>query len=372
MEFKARPQRMIDSAKMWLLTTSLYPNQSHELRKNSRAGPFATSLAFLSVALLVAMSDDARCVRAQDQKPVISQTQDIDVIRTSTALVTVPVSVFDRGGKFVPELKREQFRLFENGIEQQIAYFEDAEQPFTVVLMLDVSDSTKFRLKDIQNAAAAFVDKLHPADRVILVTFNRHVTIPAENVQSHNEVKAAIYQTRSGGGTGLYNAIDMVINQRLNQISGRKAIVVFTDGVDTSSLKATFESTLHDVADLDALIYAIQYSPYGNSSGTGTTSPLLNVVTARGEPLSVAYARGTRYMRLLADESGGEFFYADTTARLQNTFVRVAAQLRQQYSLGFYPKQNAGVSEKRELKVRVNIPHVSVRARKQYTLGRHE
>ena len=105
----------------------------------------------LSIAVLLAISS-----YAQKQKPPTTDDQGVsedDIVRVSTTLVTVPVGVMDRQGRFVPDLREEQFHLYEDGVEQKIAYFESAEKPFTVALMLDTSDSTRFKLKDIQDAA---------------------------------------------------------------------------------------------------------------------------------------------------------------------------------------------------------------------------
>src|SRR6266850_3975359 len=103
-----------------------------------------------------------------------------DVVRVDTTLVTVPVSVLDRQGRFVPNLRREDFSVFENGIEQPIAYFEPAEKPFTVALILDTSASTHFHLWEIKEAAIAFAKQLRPQDRVLVVSFNDQVLLLTE------------------------------------------------------------------------------------------------------------------------------------------------------------------------------------------------
>src|SRR5262245_28593289 len=155
-----------------------------------------------------------------------------DVVRIDTILVTVPVSVLDRQGRFVPDLRREDFRVFENGIEQRIAYFEPTEKPFTVALLLDTSGSTRFQLWQIKEAAIAFAKQLRPQDRVLVVTFNEQVLLLTEATNDLNVVSAVIEQNaNSGDSTRLYDAVSLVINERLNKIRGRKAIVLFTDGV---------------------------------------------------------------------------------------------------------------------------------------------
>nr|MDQ3746856.1 hypothetical protein [Acidobacteriota bacterium] len=141
--------------------------------RKSAVSVFHLSLTF---ALFVAVSSSS--ARAQSRPSDAGQraTED-EVVRVSTSLVTVPVGVLDRQGRFVPGLSQGQFRLFENGVEQEIAYFEGAEKPFTVALLLDMSDSARLKQKDIQDAAIAFVEQLRPDDRVIVAVFDKRFTI---------------------------------------------------------------------------------------------------------------------------------------------------------------------------------------------------
>jgi hypothetical protein len=117
-----------------------------------------------------------------------------DVVRIDTTLVTVPVSVLDRQGRFIPNLRREDFSVLENGVEQSIAYFEPAEKPFTVALLLDTSASTHFHLWEIKEAAIAFAKQLRPQDRVLVVTFNDEVLLLTEVTNDLNIVDAVIEQ----------------------------------------------------------------------------------------------------------------------------------------------------------------------------------
>ena len=182
------------------------------------------------------------------------------MVRVDTSLVTVPVSVLDRQGRFVPNLKREDFSVFENGLEQSIAYFEPAEKPFTVALLLDTSASTHFHLSEIKEAAIEFTKQLRPQDRVLVISFNDEVLLLTEATNNLDTIETVIDENANpGNSTRLYDAVDLTIKERLNQIKGRKAIVLFTDGVDTSSQQATYRTTLREVEELDALIYPIQY-----------------------------------------------------------------------------------------------------------------
>jgi len=317
-----------------------------------------------------------------------------DVVRIDTALVTVPVSVMDRQGHFVPNLQREDFSVFENGVEQSIVYFEPTEKPFTVALVLDTSASTHFHLWQIKEAAIAFATQLRPQDRVLVVSFNDQVLLLTEATNDLNVVSTVIQQNaNTGTSTRLYDAVDLVIKERLNKIKGRKAIVLFTDGVDTSSYLATYQSTLREVEELDALIYPIQYDtsdylramqsagsitivtsssnwpfPGRSSSQVIYTGPS---TSTGGIPLPgttrADYERADKYLHELAEKTGARLYQANDTAQLTQAFSGIAEELRRQYSLGYYPQTSAVQSgERRQIKVRVHQPNLAVRARASY------
>lgn len=315
-----------------------------------------------------------------------------DVVRVNTSLVTVPVSVLDRQGRFIPNLQREDFRVFENGVEQSIAYFEPAEKPFTVALLLDTSASTHFHLNEIREAAIAFAKQLRTQDRVLIVSFNDEVLLLTEVTNDLNLIETVIEEgVNTGSSTRLYDAVDLTIKERLNKIKGRKAIVLFTDGVDTSSQQATYQTTLREVEELDALIYPIQYdtSDYRRAMqgvgagsvtvtttrrgifGTTTSQQTYTVPGSGGAPLpgtsKADYDRADQYLHALADKTGGRLYQANDTAQLAQAFSRISEELRRQYSLGYYPKTEGAESDaRREIKVRVRQPNLAVKARDSY------
>ena len=233
----------------------------------------------------ISSSDAAAPTGPEEVSAGPEEVSEGDVIRVNTTLVSVPVSVLDRQGRFVPNLKREDFTVFENEVEQSIAYFEPAEMPFTVALLLDTSASTHFHLFEIKEAAIEFAKRLRPQDRVLIVSFNDEVLLLTEVTNDLNIIEGVIQEYAStGNSTRLYDAMDLTIKERLNKIKGRKAIVLFTDGVDTSSQQATYNSTLSAVEELDALIYPIQYDTTDylqamQNSGSGTVTV---VTTSRG------------------------------------------------------------------------------------------
>jgi VWFA-related protein len=288
-----------------------------------------------------------------------AQTPHDEPIRVDTSLVLVPVSVTDEKGRFIPNLKKEDFKLFDDGKLQEIAHFDTVDAPFTVVIMLDMSDSTRFKLSEIQAAAQAFVDQLRPADKIALFTFDEYVFKALEVTADRKAIREAIRLAHSGGGTSLYSAVAEVTGKYLKNIKGRKAIVLFTDGIDTTSPDdENYAGTLKMAQETDAIVFPIQYDtteiaaankPDPNAKKLGMAQK--TIVTARGEPVITAYKRGTQYMRQLASQSGGKFQFADSLDDLTESFARIARELKEQYSLGFYPAIQTADGKQRDLKV---------------------
>ena len=304
-----------------------------------------------------------------------------DIIRVNTTLITIPVSAMDRDGRYVPNLQKEDFRVWEDGVEQDVAFFQSVDKPFSVVLMLDTSPSTQFRLQDIQDAAISFVDQLRSDDRVMVVSFNDDIRMLSDFTTDRRRLHRAIQHAETDDGTRLYDAVDLVINQQLNRVQGRKAIVLFTDGVDTTSRRADFNTNVTDAQELDALIYTVQYNtrqdmnvgnfPSGRIDIWGT---ILGGVfggggggrrggrgTARND-----YEIADRYLLELANSTGGREYKADTLENMAQAFGNVAEELRRQYSIGYYPKRALQAGQRRFIRVRARQPNLAVRTRDSY------
>jgi VWFA-related protein len=352
-----------------------------------------------------------------EQKPESTKSKDAgpeevsagDIVRVDTTLVSLPVSVMDRDGKYIPNLGKEDFRIWEDGVEQRVAYFASTEKPFTVALVIDTSASTRYKLEEIQDAAIAFVNQLRPDDRVLVVSFDDRIRgVQEQPTSDRAALRSAILQTKIGSGTKLYEAVDQVIN-RLNHIEGRKAIVLFTDGVDTTSKHATYEGTVSEAEELDALIYPVEYDTYSDmggggwpggggsrrgggggypgGNGGGSVIDILGAIlgggsnnggggsyprggggrrggggsgNSRGE-----YERADQYLHDLARVTGARLYNAEQQD-LDSAFRSVAEELRRQYSLGYYPKNTPRPGERRNIKVRVNRPELVVRTRDSY------
>ncbi len=325
-----------------------------------------------------------------------------DILRVSTTLVTVPVSVLDRDGKYVPNLRKEDFRIYEEGAEQDVAYFASVEKPFTVALVLDTSGSTQTKLAEIHDAAVNFIRQLRPEDSVMVVSFDDRVRLLCEATTDRYTIQNAILRAEPGDGTKLYDAVDFVINQRFNQIKGRKAIVLFTDGVDTTSRRATYESTMRDAEELDALIYPIQFDTFddtvgrlGGGGSTGrrrggggmTVGDILGAILNGGNInmgggggggsncrgcTREEYELGEMYLRDLAQKTGTRVEQAGDGRNLSRAFSIIAEELRRQYSLGYYPKNQVQAGERRRISVRVNKPNMAVRARDSYIMSNQQ
>jgi hypothetical protein len=196
-------------------------------------------------------------VPAEDeQKP--NEPKDVDVLKTETDLVTVPVIATDRGGLYIPDLVKEELAIAEDGVPQEIAFFAQTSAPFHVILMLDTSASTKEQLPLIQKAAYAFVQQLQSGDRVKIISFDDKVRDLGDFTNDRNLLKAAINRTVSGQGTKVYDAMAMALAS-FGKIQGRKAIVIFTDGVDWFSDDATFKSTVRWLDEEGVIVYPIRY-----------------------------------------------------------------------------------------------------------------
>lgn len=306
------------------------------------------------------------------------ETIEGDVLRVDTSLVTVPVSVMDRYGKYIPNLRRQDFHIFDEGVEQKIAYFATVDKPFTVALVIDTSGSTHFKLEEIQDAAISFVNQLQPEDRVLVISFDDSIKVLAEATNDRGVLTHAIRRTRTGGGTRLYDAVDMVIRKKLGSISGRKAVVLFTDGVDTTSRSASYSSTLREAQESDGAFYTVNYDTshdLGNMGQGGIPSPGSHGIGIwiHGLPGGVGngpatgdYRRATEYLHELAETSGGRYYRGDTLQGIASAFAEVADELRRQYSLGYYPRKDGQAGQLRKIKVRVNNPDLVVKSRDSY------
>lgn len=293
-----------------------------------------------------------------------------EVLTVDTSLVTIPVSVFDRNGLYIPNLLQSDFKIFEDDAEQEIAYFGTADKPFTVILLIDTSPSTAYKIDEIRTAAVAFVNQLKAEDRIMVIEFDENIHVLTEATGDRKKIYKAIGRADFGYGTSLYDAVDFSLRKRLSKIDGRRAVVLFTDGVDTTSDDAGYDTTLAFAEEANALFFPIYYNTFSdNSFGNGPPLPGGRIGSQIGTRTQ-DYDLGKKYLTELADYTGGRVFRPEATpGGLTAAFEGIAEELRRQYNIGYIPKEAGAAGQRKRIKVRVSRPNLVLRSRDSYIVG---
>ncbi|MEO6726317.1 MAG: VWA domain-containing protein [Blastocatellia bacterium] len=252
-------------------------------------------LAFVTISLLNLLSG-VIAQKQNDKKslpsPQQADAQQGDTIKIDTDLVTVPVIVSDRHDLYIPDMRKEEFTVYEDGVKQEIAFFGTVKQPFHVVLMLDTSLSTGLqKLKQIQSAAHEFIEQLQGGDRVKIMSFDDTVNELCDFTGDRSALRQAINSVRAGKGTKLYDAMKLAMNSLKRVKSNRKAVVILTDGVDWHSDATTYDDNIDVLEEAGVIVYPIRYNTrpeveamlrgqnqsldviFGGRSGTSGTTP---------------------------------------------------------------------------------------------------
>jgi Ca-activated chloride channel family protein len=265
--------------------------------------------------------------------------------KTGTQVVSLFVTVADIQKRLVPDLKQEDFDVFDNDKPQAITYFDNSIRPITVVVMLDTSGSMTLSIELLKKAAEQFILRLLPDDRAKVGAFNDKLQVSAEFTNNRDQLISAAKDLDFGNGTRLWDAVDLSLDE-LKGVEGRRVILVFTDGDDTDSKKANLGSVIERARAEEVMIYAIGLeSMYFNGQRMTRTKP-------------------DRGLRKISDETGGGYFELEKSADLEPTFTRVAQELHSQYVIGFAPTQLDGRVHK--LAVKMKQPGLTARARKSY------
>ena len=262
----------------------------------------------------------------------------------SGAIVPIFATVLDGQQRLVPNLVREDFEILDNDKPQPIVIFADEIQPITVVVMLDTSGSMTASIALLKNAAEQFLLRLLPADQGRVGAFNDKIDLNSRFTNNRDELISAAKDLDYGNGTRLWDAVALALDE-LQDKEGRRVILVFTDGDDTSS-KVRMGTVMDRARAEEVMVYAIGLeSTYG---------PRQQVVRTRPDG----------GLKKIADETGGGYFELKKTADLAPTFTRVAQELHSQYVLGIEAKQLDGKVHK--LTVRMKQPGMTARARRSY------
>jgi len=343
---------------------------------------------------LMLTATPAAVVRPQD---AAKSSQD-EPLKLNATLVQVPATVTDRGGKFVTDLSREDFALFEDGKRRDISLFSILKQSFTAVLVLDTSNSAEDRLKAIQRTAAEFTAELRPGDRMMAISFDNEVRELTEFTGDRAELTKAIAGTESGFGKLLYEAVARAL-ELLRNVEGRRAVVLFSDGLDMRSIEATAQGTARLAEEVGAVIYVVRFDTrwwiesaarkqeaehpkrktpfdidgriplppdFGGPDPTPTGIPKPNTPRieigerprppvvydpgregSRTQPspessdpitstLDKLYGEADAYLKMITTQTGGRLYLADTFQDTRAAFAAIADELRNQYLIGFY------------------------------------
>jgi Ca-activated chloride channel homolog len=321
--------------------------------------------------------------KKKDSKETKTETTNTDesgeeVIKVDTTLISIPVTVSGKDGLFTPSLSKQHFQIFEDGKEQEIAYFNSTDKPFTAVLLMDVSRSTALKIEQIQNGALAFVNQLMPEDKVMVIAFDGGVDTLLEFSSDKVAIEKAIRRIRFGDGTSLYSAVAMSLGKKLQKIEGKKAIILFTDGVDTTSFGANYQSTLADAVESEAVIFPIYLNTFLDligigGGGNGPMSAPSGIPGGLGGGqmgrIKEAYAVGRRYLQDLATATGGKVFKPENSeTSLVTAFAGVAEELRSQYEVGYYSNNESVSGDVKNIKIRVSRPNLVIRNRDSYVV----
>ena len=265
--------------------------------------------------------------------------------KAGTSIVPVLTTVTDAQGRLVPNLEQEDFTILDNGKPQSITLFQNETQPFTVVVMLDFSFSMTTHLDLLKAATEQFILRMLPADKGQVGAFSDKIQFSGEFTNDRDDLVAALRDLQFGNPTRLYDAIDASIDM-LDEVEGRKIVLVFTDGDDTASKKG-MGAVLDKAKNTETMIYAI---------GLESEFPIA--------PGRMQRTRPDRGLRRLADETGGGYFELKKTTELAPTFTRVAAELHSLYTIGFAPTLLDNKEHRLEVKMK-QAGHTG-RARKSY------
>jgi Ca-activated chloride channel family protein len=289
-------------------------------------------------------------IGAQNQ----SHNQSQDTLKVSVDLVSVPFTVTDRHGRYVSGLTARDFTVEEDGRRQQISNFaHENELPLTVALLIDTSPSVRPVFEEEKATAKTFLETImRSKDLALVIGFDRSVTLVQDYTENVRLLKRAIDELEIGGGTSVFDAVYLACKEKLSTEAGRKAIIMLSDGDDTTS-KLKFNDALIAAHQSDTVIYGIYYSlrsafPYGRRGRGGFGG---------GDP-------GT--LRKFSAETGGTTFVVNNQNTFGKIFEQITQELRSQYSLGYYSTNTSRDGKFRQIKIVPRDSSYSVKARRGY------
>lgn len=292
------------------------------VRRNRRAALYAITMLSLTLA------------------PVWAQKNAAQTFHVDVNTIQVPLTVLDGSGHVITDVRREDFRLLENGLPQDIRSLTLDTQDIRVVLLLDLSRSLKSQLRNIKHAAIGFVEALGPRDKVAVISFAHDVELAQGWTSDKRKLRRAIERLQAGTTTELYDAVYLAVEDYLSDISEKKAIVLITDGVDAVS-DTGFEQLQRSILKRQAAIYIINLlkSVKGDMARYRRVAFVARALDRLGEPdaLEKFFQSKEEEMNVLAQCTGGRAIYPQGIESLQTVYAQVARELKSQFLLTYVP-----------------------------------
>src|SRR6478735_8349273 len=303
----------------------------------------------------------------------VAHAQQQPTFGTTTRTVAIYATVTDSQGRLAPDLSRDNFEVYDNGVKQDLTVFSNDLQPITAILLLDRSGSMKPNLELEVRAAETFVHGMLVEDRLRIGHFGKDIVIEPDDFTSDREVLSKVLRgdLQRDGPTPLWNAIDRAIDKLLLEKS-RRVVVAMSDGVDEPVDFTGHAKSMKDVMkraeDDDVMIYAVGVeglAPFQQQPGSGFGGPGIMPPRARNQD---AMQKPDEDMAKIAAATGGGYFELTSPGDVLGKFDRVIDELHHQYALGFVPQKTDG--KLHDLTVKVNKSGYTVRARKRYLASR--
>lgn len=320
-----------------------------------------------------------------------------ETLKLNATLVNIPVLVSDRAGRYVPQLSANDFLLYEDGVQQEVAFFGNEKVPFKVALLLDVSPSVQGNLEDIQDAAIEFVNQMRAQDEIMVITFDKNINFLTGFTNDRRQLEYAIRNTNTGSGTSVYDAVYETVVRRLSNVEGRKALILFSDGEDTTSKRASYDDAVGIVNESDVLVYGLRYpgsnvrvNPWPNTrnpipqipiplpipwpipwprrrGGHFTGANQITNMTAAANPQWRRQGGNRDFMEDITTAGGGPVYDAEQISDLRRLASRIAEELRHVYVISYYPTNSLSNAGYRQIRIRVRgRSDIAVRHRRGY------
>jgi Ca-activated chloride channel family protein len=274
----------------------------------------------------------------------VLRAQDDDIIKVDSSIVVLNAAVLDADGHSVDGLRRDQFHIFEDGAEQPVTLFQTEETPFAAVILLDTSGSMETRISLARSAAIKFLEGLRPGDSTAIYTFDSKLN-QLQDFSNSSDITEHIFDIKAYGMTVLNDAIYETAAVLSKRPEKRKAIIVLSDGEDTSS-KRSADRALKAALAVDATIYTVDMSSIDDGN------------KRRSQNIGV--------LKNFAEKTGGIFVPTGGGSVMRDTFKRIVDELSSQYTIGYQPSNTRMDGKWRSLELRVSRPNLTIRTRKGY------